>query len=371
MDNDIVSERNDKAPEERNIRPEDQITRAEALAMLMNASPSEFAWMDDYQEFYETGVSGSGYKNAHSFGADWQSQTFYEYVRKVVKNDVQLHVDPRANEPATRADIFEFAYNILARHKMASNTGIDESSAASSDSEGIVLNSSVNAHGLTEEQLDNLTFEEVYKMIEDAQEILSELGAYEEATVENETDETEENETDETEENETDETEESETDIDEATDDEDAATEPGETMAAQNERFKDGAASAKKLLMDAIALMQAKLAALEIQEDVAESRVVEIKIEDLENYGEKETFSIMVGQYDSDGSLIADAHEPLRYTFHAEGDTAGVVSGEVTLNESNDLIISGLKVEDGSTAILHVFSPHHDVSVIKEIDIHK
>lgn len=101
-------------------RPYDSITRAEALGILMKAYPDSGGWAG-YSYYWSsslpTDASPRGYKDIYQFGAEWQARVFYDYIRKVLRDDAALHTDPRASNTATRQEIFHFAYTILEAQK--------------------------------------------------------------------------------------------------------------------------------------------------------------------------------------------------------------------------------------------------------------
>lgn len=108
----IVSRANTKA------RPQDSITRAEALAIIMNASGNKVGmWgYTGYRYYFDANLYWEGgiwFRNAHSFWATWQAETFYQYIRTILQDDSLLKQNPRASTPATRAEVFGFAKSIL------------------------------------------------------------------------------------------------------------------------------------------------------------------------------------------------------------------------------------------------------------------
>ncbi len=105
-----------KKPVGMKTRPYGNITRAEALGILMKSFPEDGAWAG-YSYYWSSSLpdndSPTGYKDIHTFGAEWQAGVFYEYIRKILRDDAQLRIDPRANSLATREEVFEFAKKIL------------------------------------------------------------------------------------------------------------------------------------------------------------------------------------------------------------------------------------------------------------------
>lgn len=101
-------------------RPYGNITRAEALGILMKAFPDDGAWAG-YSYYWSsslpTDASTRGYKDIYPFGTEWQARVFYDYIRKVLRDDGALHTDPRAGAIATRQEVFHFAYTILEAQK--------------------------------------------------------------------------------------------------------------------------------------------------------------------------------------------------------------------------------------------------------------
>ncbi len=99
----------------RKARPYDHITRAEALGILMKAVKDEGGWAG-YSYYWSSSLpnpdSTTGYKDIYSFGAEWQAWVFYDYIKKVLEDDKQLYINPRANDRATRREVFDFAATI-------------------------------------------------------------------------------------------------------------------------------------------------------------------------------------------------------------------------------------------------------------------
>lgn len=98
------------------VRPYDNVSRAETLGILMKSSPEDGGWAG-YSYYWSSSLpnddSTTGYKDIHTFGAEWQASIFYEYIRKILRDDAQLRVNPRASESATRREVFEFAREIM------------------------------------------------------------------------------------------------------------------------------------------------------------------------------------------------------------------------------------------------------------------
>ncbi len=96
-------------------RPYDHITRAEALGILMKAVKDEGGWAG-YSYYWSSSLpnpdSTTGYKDIYSFGAEWQAWVFYDYIKKVLEDDKRLYINPRANDRATRREVFDFAATI-------------------------------------------------------------------------------------------------------------------------------------------------------------------------------------------------------------------------------------------------------------------
>ncbi len=115
-DHDIISAQKDVPREKKKARPHDEIIRAEGLAILMKTCEDDGAWAG-YSYYYSANLPwdghDSGYKDIYYYGAEWQAQVFYEYVRKILHDDAQLHVNPWATVKATRKDVLEFAKNIM------------------------------------------------------------------------------------------------------------------------------------------------------------------------------------------------------------------------------------------------------------------
>lgn len=98
------------------VRPYDNITRSEALGMLMKAFPDNGAYAG-YSYYWNSNfpVDGEtqGYRNFYAVGSEWQAKTFYDYTRKVLNDDTQLRIDPRVNAQARLKEVFGFAKNIM------------------------------------------------------------------------------------------------------------------------------------------------------------------------------------------------------------------------------------------------------------------
>jgi hypothetical protein len=99
----------------RRVRPDDHVTRSEAVGILMKAFDDTGAWAGF--SYYWDGnlpVDGDriGYKDAYNFWAPWQAAIMYSYVRKVLKNDLALRSDPLVNQYAQLKEVFEFAREI-------------------------------------------------------------------------------------------------------------------------------------------------------------------------------------------------------------------------------------------------------------------
>lgn len=110
-DNGIITRSNKYA------NPGKLVTRAEGLAMVMNAGgriTNEYLPGHDYffdaNLYYEGSI---GYKDKYNFGAQWQARIFYDYFLDIVVDRLSLTTDPRANEYATRAEVFDFAKNLF------------------------------------------------------------------------------------------------------------------------------------------------------------------------------------------------------------------------------------------------------------------
>jgi hypothetical protein len=99
------------------IRPYDHITRAEALWILSKNILNSMDGWAGYNYYWSSSLpnddSTTGYKDIYPFGAQWQASVFYEYIQKVLQDTQQLRIDPRANEVATRREVFDFAYKIF------------------------------------------------------------------------------------------------------------------------------------------------------------------------------------------------------------------------------------------------------------------
>lgn len=96
-------------------RPYGHITRAEALGILMKAYSDGGGWAG-YSYYWSSSLPGdddnTGYKDIYPFGAEWQARIFYDYIRKIIEDDKQLYINPRASERATRGEVFDFATKI-------------------------------------------------------------------------------------------------------------------------------------------------------------------------------------------------------------------------------------------------------------------
>lgn len=100
----------------RTTRPYATITRAEALAMIMNAYPADRSYpgyADYLNRNFPTYGNETGYTSAHYFWAPWQANVFYDYIRTVARDDTQLSVDPRVNVSAKLREVFDFASHTL------------------------------------------------------------------------------------------------------------------------------------------------------------------------------------------------------------------------------------------------------------------
>lgn len=98
------------------MRPYDSVSRAESLGILMKAYSDGGGWAG-YSYYWDANfpVDGDnvGYKDHYTFSAEWQARVFYDYIRKILRDDSQLRVNPRASTAATRAEVFVFAKKIL------------------------------------------------------------------------------------------------------------------------------------------------------------------------------------------------------------------------------------------------------------------
>ncbi len=116
VDRGIISAQKDTDPAKKKARPHDEIIRAEALAILMKTFSDDGAWAG-YSYYYAANLPWdgheSGYRDIYYYGAEWQAEVFYAYVRKVLHDDTKLHVNPWATVKATRRDVLEFAKNIM------------------------------------------------------------------------------------------------------------------------------------------------------------------------------------------------------------------------------------------------------------------
>lgn len=105
-------------------RPYGNITRAEALGILMKAYPNDGGWAGySYYWGYNFPVDGQtwGYESAYDFSATWQASVFYAYIRKIIEDTEQLKVAPRPNDSATRREVFDFAFHIDERAIQVNN----------------------------------------------------------------------------------------------------------------------------------------------------------------------------------------------------------------------------------------------------------
>lgn len=97
-------------------RPNEDVLRAEALAILMHAFPDSGAWAG-YSYYWDNNFPNEGddigYREAHLFTAEWQARVFYDYIRKVLRDDAKLQEKPWPTVKATRRDVFGFAVNIM------------------------------------------------------------------------------------------------------------------------------------------------------------------------------------------------------------------------------------------------------------------
>lgn len=104
-DKGYIHAQKDQPKNKRKARPSDSITRAEALGILMKTFPDDGPWAG-YSYYWSSSLptndSTTGYKDIYPFGAEWQAGVFYDYIRKVLQDDAQLYVNPRANMRATR-----------------------------------------------------------------------------------------------------------------------------------------------------------------------------------------------------------------------------------------------------------------------------
>jgi len=97
-------------------RPYADVSRAEALGILMKAFDDGGGWAG-YSYYWDanfpTDGDRIGYKEAYAFTDEWQARVFYDYIRKVLEDDTELKINPRASNAATRASVFEFARKIM------------------------------------------------------------------------------------------------------------------------------------------------------------------------------------------------------------------------------------------------------------------
>lgn len=103
-DNGIITRNNKYA------NPGKYVTRSEALAMIMKAGGIEIGMggYAGYNYYFDE------FKSRFKFGATWQTQIFYDYIRWTLNDDSLLEINPRASELAKRSEVFEFAKNIIA-----------------------------------------------------------------------------------------------------------------------------------------------------------------------------------------------------------------------------------------------------------------
>lgn len=98
------------------IRPYASVSRAEAIAIFLKTFPNDGAWAG-YSYYWSSSLpvddSPTGYKDIYKFGAEWQASVFYEYIRKILHDDTQLRVNPRAGDIAIRKEVFGFAKKIM------------------------------------------------------------------------------------------------------------------------------------------------------------------------------------------------------------------------------------------------------------------
>lgn len=110
-------------PTDMKARPYDNVSRAESVGILLKTFPDGGAWAG-YSYYWDANfpVNGDsvGYKDAYAFGAEWQARVFYDYIRKVLRDDTQLRVNPRASSAATRREVFEFAKAIMEKDDLTS-----------------------------------------------------------------------------------------------------------------------------------------------------------------------------------------------------------------------------------------------------------
>ena len=101
-------------------RPYGNITRAEALGILMKASKNTFnktAYCDAYAiPDTDFGCEAIELMQSEEGIQSWQFDTFLSYyasvLKKTVPNIVSNDTRFRANARATRGEVFDFAYNI-------------------------------------------------------------------------------------------------------------------------------------------------------------------------------------------------------------------------------------------------------------------
>lgn len=98
------------------IRPYANVSRSEALGILFKAFDDGGGWAG-YSYYWDANfpIDGDtiGYKDSYNFAAEWQARVFYDYIRKVLKDDAELSLNPRPSDAATRAAVFEFARKVL------------------------------------------------------------------------------------------------------------------------------------------------------------------------------------------------------------------------------------------------------------------
>ena len=96
----------------RYVRPHDNVTNSEAVGILMKAFADTGAWAGYsyyWNENFPNNGDSLGYKDAYNFSAQWQAATMYEYIRKVLENDLALRANPLPNNYAQRGTVFSIA----------------------------------------------------------------------------------------------------------------------------------------------------------------------------------------------------------------------------------------------------------------------